>query len=226
MLLIVTNSVARADAPNGGAILVVGPDIQLSARTAAGDAMTRPDWSQTAQGNIRACLENRMRRANRAFQFETTNALLQGRSGQVLRLHAVVADAALNAQRQHRPPNAAQRWTIGQGARDLAADHHAQYALILAGDGVYASTSHDVLTLASNLRTAAAAATGNALAAAALGFHALRPRVGGPRILASLVDLQSGDIIWIRQIDNGPDDPRTPEGARRLIRALFRNSPL
>jgi hypothetical protein len=226
VLLIAASSAARADAPNNSAILVVGPNIQLSARTAAGDAMTRPDWSRAAQDNVRDCLEAHLRAANRPFQFETTSALLQGRSSQVLRLHAVVADAALNANRQRRAPSPGRRWTVGQGARDLAADYHAEYALIVAGDGVYASTSHDVLTLASNLRTAAAAATGNAAAAAALGFHALRPRAGGPRILASLVDLQSGDIIWIRQMDDAGNDPRTPEGARRLIRALFRNSPL
>jgi len=56
-------------------------------------------------------------------------------------------------------------------------------------------------------------------------LHAFRLGGSGRRLLGSLVDLHSGDIVWIRQV-NGGDDPRTPEGARRLVRDLLRNSPL
>ena len=223
-MLIAATLDARADAPsNQGGILVVGPEMQLATRSAAGDALTRPDWSRTAQQNVRHCLEDRLRASSRPFQFVDPRALMQGRSGQLLRLHAVVADAALDATRQRgagRP-----RWSIGPGAQELADAYHADYALILGGDGIYASAPSEVIAFASNLRTAASAATGNASAAAALGLHALHLGGNGRRMLASLVDLHSGDIIWIRQL-NGSDDPRTPEGARSLVRALLRNSPL
>ena len=215
---------ARAEAPpNRGAILVVGPDMQLATRSAAGDALTQPDWSRVAQQNIADGLEHRLRASNRSVQFVDPYELMQGRYGQLLRLHAIVADAALDATR--RRGGGGLRWSVGAGAQDLATAYRADYALIVGGDGVYGSTPRDMLALASNLRTAAAAATGNASAAAALGLHALHLGGSGRRVLASLVDLHSGDIIWIRQV-NGGDDPRTPEGARRLIRDLLRNSPL
>jgi len=214
---------ARADTPpNHGAILIVGPDMQLAARSVAGDAMTQPDWSRAAEQNLANGLDARLRASNRSFQFVDPSLLMQGRYGQLLRLHAIVADAALEATRR-RGANGP-RWSIGAGAQDLADGYHADYALILGGAGVYGSPPREVLALASNLRTAASAATGNVGAAASLGLHALRLGGGGRRMAASLIDLRSGDIVWIRQVSGG--DPRTPEGAARLLRDLFRNSPL
>lgn len=224
VILVARGVDARAEAPpNQGAVLVVGPDMQLATRSAAGDALTQPDWSRVAQQNITDVLQERLRTSNRSFQFVDPNELMGGHYGQLLRLHAIVADAALGAAK--RRGSRGLRWSVGAGAQDLATAYHAEYALILGGDGVYGSAPRDMLALASNLRTAASAAMGNAGAAAALGLHALRLGGNGRRMLASLVDLDSGDIIWIRQV-NGGDDPRTPEGARRLISDLLRNSPL
>lgn len=224
LILIATGFEARADAlPNNGAILIIGPDMELAARSAAGDAMSEPNWSRAAQQNLANCLERRLRASNRPFQFVDPLVLMQGRYGQLLRLHALVADAALEATRvrgQGRP-----QWSIGAGAQDLAEGYHSDYALIVGGAGVYASPPRDMLALASNLRTAASAATGNLGAAAALGLHALHLGGGGRRMAASLVDLHSGDIVWIRRV-NGGDDPRTQEGAARLLRDLLKDSPL
>lgn len=213
---------ARAEAaPYHDAILIVGPDIDLAARSVAGDAMNEPDWSRAARQNLTDCLDARLRAANRPFQFVDPSVLLQGRYGQLLRLHALVADAALEASRR---PATGRRWSIGAGAQALADGYHADYALILGGAGVYGSAPREMLAFASNLRTAVSAATGNASAAAALGLHALRLGGDGRRLAASLIDLHSGDIVWIRQVQGG--DPRTPEGAARQLRDLLRNSPL
>ena len=200
-LLIAAAAQARADAPSThDAILIIGPDMQLAERSAAGDALTRPDWSSAAQRHVADGLATRLRGSNRSFQFISADALMEGRNGQLLRLHAVVAEAALGAKGRR---GSAARWSIGEGARELAGEYHADYGLIVGGDGVYGSAPRDMLALASTLRTAASAAIGNLGAAASLGLHAFRPSGSGRRIAASLVDLQSGDIIWIRQIDGG-----------------------
>jgi hypothetical protein len=71
------------------------------------------------------------------------------------------------------------------------------------------------------------AAAGSAYSAAALGLRKLRGDGGGASYLrASLVDLASGDIVWIRQINADDDDPRTPEGAAHLVDALLEHAPL
>ncbi len=220
---VIAAGAAHADAPSThDAILIIGPDMQLAERSAAGEALTRPDWSRAARDHVAEGLATRLRASNRTFQFIDASALMQDRYGQLLRLHAVVAEAALKARGRR---GAAPRWSIGAGAQDLADAYHADYALIVGGDGVYGSAPRDMLAFASTLRTAASAAIGNVGAAASLGLHAFGLGGGGRRMAASLVDLHSGDIIWIRQIDNGAD-PRSPEGAQRLIGDLLRHSPV
>lgn len=224
VMVMVLGGEAHADAlPGHGGILVIGPDVQLSERSAAGDALTRPDWSQAAQQHITQSLQARLSEAHRTIQFVNEDVLLQGQYGQLLRLHALVADAALNAQGRR---GSAPRWSIGEGAQNLANAYHADYALIVGCDGVYGSAPRDMLAFASSLRTVASAALGNPGAAAALGIHAFHPSASGRRIAASLIDLHTGDIIWIRQADAGRNDPRSAQGARRLLGALLRNSPL
>jgi hypothetical protein len=42
---------------------------------------------------------------------------------------------------------------------------------------------------------------------------------------ASLVDLQSGDIVWFNQVTAGVGELREKDGARATVEALFKNLP-
>jgi hypothetical protein len=218
---------AAQAAANGGAVVIVGPDLHLYARTISGDLEIRDDWTRAAHDKIADALEARLQASARSFQFADQTASMEGRAGQVLRLHARVSAAALNAQqRDDRHAGASSRWSVGLGAREIADAYHADFALIVEGAGAYASRARDVMSAASDVHALALAAAGNAYSAAALGLRKLRGGDGGSYLRASLVDLASGDIVWIRQIDADDDDPRTPDGAARLVDALLEHAPL
>lgn len=224
---------AHAQAPqaatNGRAVVILGPDLHLYARTASGDLDIRDDWSREARDNIAEALRERFRTTARSVQFADQGASMEGRTGQLLRLHARVSAAALNAQeRDSRHAGASSQWTLGVGAREIADEYDADLALIVEGAGAYASRARNVMSAASDVHALALAAAGNVYSAAGLGIRKLRGGGGASYLRASLVDLASGDIVWIRQIDadDDDDDPRTPEGARRLVRALLEHAPL
>jgi hypothetical protein len=151
---------------------------------------------------------------------------MEGRSGQVLRLHAIVAAAAINAQNNdERRAGASSRWTIGVGAREIADTYHVDHALIVEGAGAYASAARNLMARVSDVQGLASAAAGNIYSAARLALRGFR-REGKSYVRASLVELDSGDIVWIREVDADDDDPRTPKGAKRLVDALLEHAPL
>lgn len=209
---------------NAGAVVVIGPDVSLYARTVTGLEL-HADWSEAAHDNLRASLQRRFVAATRLYEFAEPASLMDGRTGQVLRLHARVSDAALFAQARRRG-GGHRLWSVGPGAQTIADACHADLALLIEGDGAYASGARNAVSTAMDLQTMAAAASGNVLAAARLGVRALRGGGAGLRLRASLVDLRSGDIIWIKEIEAGDDDPRTAEGAANLVQALLEYAPL
>jgi hypothetical protein len=215
-----------ADVAIAGPLVIIGPDIRLYARTASGDLEIREDWSGPARDHVRNALEERFRASARSCQFADQTAAMEGRSGQVLRLHAIVSAAALNAQRHdERRAGASSRWTVGVGAREIADTYGADHALIVEGAGAYASAARNVMARVSDVQGLASAAAGNIYSAARLVLRGFR-QDGKSYIRASLVELESGDIVWIREVDADDDDPRTSKGAKRLVDALLEHAPL
>jgi hypothetical protein len=48
---------------------------------------------------------------------------------------------------------------------------------------------------------------------------------GGQGGYASLVDLNTGDIVWFNMVAAGAGDLRTPAGAETAVKQLFSNLP-
>jgi hypothetical protein len=50
---------------------------------------------------------------------------------------------------------------------------------------------------------------------------------GGQQVaFASLVDLNTGNVVWFNLLQSSSGDLRTPEASRKVIEALFKDSPL
>ncbi len=50
---------------------------------------------------------------------------------------------------------------------------------------------------------------------------------GGQQVaFASLVDLNTGNIVWFNLLQSSSGDLRTPEDSRKVVKALFEDSPL
>lgn len=188
----------------GAAILVIEPDIELAVLTAAGLPEPREDWTQSARANVAEAIAAQL--GERGRPVRAYAPAHSGREGQLIRLHEAVGNSILLFNYGYIAlPTKEENfdWTLGPGAREIAAAQGARYALITHARGHYASTGRVVMALL------------------------FGGPVGGQQIFASLVDLHSGDIIWFNVATTGPNaDMRQEEGAEALVRALLNDAPL
>lgn len=201
--------------PDAATILVVAPDIQLSIMTAAGLQQPRADWSQQARNHVAESIAAHLRtRGHTAVAFAPED-LMDGRTGQLLRLHEAVASSILLSHYSAYLPLPTKRnnfsWTLGDGVQEIAAASDApdaRYALFLVGRGSYAS--------------------GGRVAAVAIGaVLGVGLPMGSQIMYVSLVDLQTGNIVWFNLAHAGSsDDMREADGAQSLVTAVLKSAPL
>ena len=198
--------------PAGSRILIVQPDVSLALLTAVGVQEARADWSQQGRDNIAAQLTTAMAAKNHAAEaFNPTDAV-DGRVGQVLRLHKAVGESILFASYGPIPLPTKKKnfqWTLGEGAQELSrAAGDANYALFTFARGTYSSSGR------------AAMAVVGALAGVAIP-------TGQQQVFASLVDLRTGQVLWSNVVIASPNsDMREGAGAEALVKLLLKDAPL
>lgn len=200
----------------GTGVLVLKPDIELSLLTASGLQEPNTQWSREALANVQATLGTILQGRQQRFIAMDPDSIVSGRTNQILRLHDAVANSilAFNYGFTILPTRTRDNfdWTLGPGALELArasaAGTDAKYALITYARGSYSSGGRWAV----------------AIAGAALGASV---PMGGQQIYASLIELQTGKVVWFNVATAGPqDDMRKPEGARGLITTLMKDVPL
>ncbi|MDZ4776739.1 MAG: hypothetical protein SGJ23_08140 [Alphaproteobacteria bacterium] len=194
----------------GAAIVIVEPDVNLALLAVNARTIAKPDWSATARDHIALHARNTVAaRGRQALTLSRADASAQAR--QILLLHDALRVSMRTAETGDPAPPTMRReraWTLGAGAKSLAADSTATHALIISCDGDFTSALRAVFVVG-------AAATG-----------VLAP-TGLTRASASLVDLESGAIVWKNSIVARPDqDVRTAEGAQAFVAALLNDAPL
>lgn len=199
-----------AAAPDSKAVLVQ-PDVQLAVLTAAGLHEARADWSQAAQANLTQAIAEALK--GRSHRFDTLDpaASMEGRTGQLLRLHEAVGQSVtLFEYGKPRLPTKKKAfdWTLGDGARVLREATGADYALFVTGRGTYASTQRKLVSIGAM-------------------FLLMDVPLGKQQVMASLVDLRTGRLVWFNLTTAGPaTDIRDPDGARNLTHSLLKDIPL
>jgi hypothetical protein len=200
----------------GTGILVLKPDIELSLLTTSGLQEPNTQWSREALVNVQATLGTVLEGRQQRFIAFDPDSIVSGRTNQILRLHDAVANSilAFNYGILTLPTKKRDNfdWTLGPGALELArasaAGTDAKYALITLARGSYASGGRWAV----------------AIAGAALGASV---PMGGQQIYASLIELETGKVVWFNVATAGPqNDMRKPEGARGLITTLMKDVPL
>jgi hypothetical protein len=197
--------------PAGSRILVMTPDIQLALMGATGMQEPREDWSVSARDGIAASVAAHIIAEGHAANALDPTTAMEGRNGQVIRLHEAVGGSilAINYYGMNVPTRHDNfAWTLGEGARELGTTYGADYALFITGRGSYASAGR---------------------VAAMVGFAILGVGIplGGQQVFASLVDLRTGNVIWFNVVTAAPsEDMRGPEGAREVVERLMEGAPL
>ncbi len=207
--------------PTGRArVVLMRPDVHMSLITAGGLAEPRADWTGQAEENILTAFDDALRnRGHDVVGFDP--GVGEGdQQDQLILLHEAVGASIL----QYSPaaqltistvvPSKAETfdWTLGEGAAELGDAYDADFALFTTTYGSYASGGR------------MAAFTAATVAAALLGGSAPANMLGARWTQASLVDLRTGDIVWINIAVNG--DPREAEGARAIVDRVVADIPL
>lgn len=198
----------------GTTILIVEPRIQLGMLTAGGVTEPREEWSQQARQYVLRHIQNSMVQDSHKFVVGNVDDLMEGRLGQVVRVNEAVIEAIIaHEYNGYAGAKLATKkddfeWTIGDGSELVGQHFGADYALFISGNGTYASGG----------RVAAF------VVASAFGVGI---PLGQQQVMASLVDLKTGQVMWVNYAVAGPGaDMREDAGAQSLVESLLKDAPL
>jgi hypothetical protein len=191
-------------------ILLMPVDIELSELTAGGLNEPKADWTEAARENVREALRaQQAERGNAMIEFDesSVSAAQEDTLREISKLHGVVGSTiALNRIAQLPTKAGKFDWSLGPDVRQLRERYDADYALFLYVRDSYASSGRVALIVV------AAIARINVQAGQQVGY-------------ASLVDLNTGDIVWFNRLARPSGDLRTREPAQETVRELLKGLP-
>jgi hypothetical protein len=191
-------------------VLVLPVDVELFSLSAGGVPEPKADWTAAAKQHMKAAVSAR-KKALGLTSIEAGEALADDNAEQVA-LHAAVAQSiALHHSvggAWGLPTKAEQlSWTFGDAMRGLADKTGARYGLFMWVRDSYASAERKAMMVL--------------MAFAGVGI------TGGAQIgYASLVDLQTGQVVWFNRLARGSGDLREADPAKESIEALLAGFPV
>jgi len=190
-------------------ILLMKPDVKLSVLTASGMVEPQAEWTDAARRNFADAADNFGKQRNVQVVRMADDAVLSEEELAYQRLYeAVGATILLNHFGVSKLPSKAGAfdWSMGSGVTAIRDKYGADYALF----SFYRDSKSSGGRVAMMVLFAAA---GIAIPG------------GGQGGYASLVDLNTGDIVWFNMVGAGAGDLRTPQGAETAVKQLFSNLP-
>lgn len=198
--------------PTGQAvkIAVFRPDVQVGSLGMSGVISPNADWTAAARRNFAEALRADIKTMNAETVFIEDTPL---QNEQIFADYQSLYRAVAASIFQHkffgdRLPTKKDRfdWTLGPGAKALGDATGAQYGLLFYTNDAFDSggrTAWNLLTL-------------NLAGMLLSGVHVA---------YASLVDLQTGQVVWFNVKLRTGGDPREPEGARERVANLLETLP-
>ena len=204
-------------------ILVMPADIELSELTAGGVEEPKADWTDAARGYLATALRDQHAAShNLLIDYDETRAPVEKRDDlhQLYKLYATTGQEIFVHQFDgplHLPTKGSElNWSIGPAIRGLHDEYGADYALLTYVRDSYASPGRQALMAASVVAS---------VALAAVGGGGVIVQGGKTVAFTSLVDLQSGVIVWFNRLIKGNGDLRTADGARDAAKELLAGIP-
>lgn len=194
-------------------ILLIRPSISVGAQSTGGMFEPNADWTEQARANISGALMTAQKTIGHDVVLIDEPI---GAPAQVLAdyraLFSVVADAVRLYKffPGNRLPTKKREgvfdWSLGPGVAAVAAGDGADYALFIETEDHYGSTGRKALQLFA--------------AMAGVGITA-----GVHKGYAGLVDLKSGDLVWLNADLEMGGDVRSPDGAQKRVAQLLEDFP-
>lgn len=192
--------------PATSSLLVLPPDMELYSISAGGVVEPRQDWTHAAQKHFVEALAQQRGLGARVRQM-TPQELDE--FAEIATLHRAVADAiSMHHEGGARLPTKDGRldWSLGDAVRPLRERTGADYALFTWMRDSYASGERKATIVAMAL----------------LGGLTL----GGQQVgHASLVDLQTGRVVWFNELSRMWGDLRAAQSAGETVEALLEGFP-
>lgn len=197
-------------------ILIMPMDIELSTLTAGGVLKPEAAWTEKAKMNVEGAIRTKMSSMNiQPFsekELQSTPVSLEESQKyvQIMKLHEAVGKAIMIHQYipELKLPNKQEKfdWTIGRESRFLKEKYDVDYALFVYMRDSYASAGR----------------VGTMLLAAAFGVSMpLGQQLG----FASLVDLETGEVVWFNRLFREVGDLRTEADAASSVGILLAGLP-
>lgn len=196
-------------------VLLMPADVELSLLTTGGLLEPHAEWTEQGRRNVIAALKEELaERSIDAVSYGDDSVAgyqIAAEHEQLVKLHEAVGGAIM--LHSYLPGFALPTkkdsfdWTLGDGVKELRERHGADYALFVYAEDSFSSDGRVALNIALVLLGA--------------GAHG-----GQQTAFASLVDLESGTVVWFNVLRSGYGDLRDPKLARQSIDSLLDSSPL
>jgi hypothetical protein len=188
-------------------------EVELFELTAGGVPEPKAEWTSGARTLLSAELRQAMQTHNvAAVDYDDTAVTPERRDHftQLIKLHNLVGGSMRIEQYRPDviPPTRKSQgpWTLGPEVRDLKDQYGASYALFTHVSDSYSSTGRVIAQILA--------------AGVGIGLH------GGVQVgFASLVDLDTGDLVWFNALGRATGDVRNADGARETVAALLTDFP-
>ncbi len=194
-------------------ILLMPLNVQLSEISAGGAMEPKADWTSAAHQHIVSALRaENAKRSVHMVEFAEDRAPPARRDDlvQLNKLHGVVGQSIMMHQYADQLALPTKQgkfdWSLGPSTRALKEVYDADYALFVFVRDSYASAGRAAMIFVG----------------AILGVHV----PGGAQIgFASLVDLESGNVVWFNRLARAAGDLRTEQAANETVQLLIADLP-
>jgi len=208
--------------PARAKVLLLPLDVELSELAGGGTLTPRADWTTTAREHLEKAIGTRIANS-KASHVAADPALLSAESRhlQLFKLHEAIGESIY--QHQAGGPNGQLQviptlkfgfdWTLGESVRALKEETGANYALFVHVRDSYATAGRKV------------AMVGSLLVCGATGF-CMPIGTGVRNAFASLVDLNTGQVVWFNRSYSETGDLREADPATKAMKAMLEGLPL
>jgi hypothetical protein len=199
-------------------VIVLPPDVHLGELSLAGRRESREDWTQLARENLIAALRDRTLESRGRVTVAATPAEAEADPQLLERLDLLHEVVGRSIQRhkfgyQERLPTKELvfDWTLGDLAVEFGRQSGHDYAMFLYAEDYFSSAGRMALQ-------------GAAMIGCTFGVCLLPPG-GMQHAFASLVDLETGAVVWSHVLYAEYGDLRSPKGAETLVERMFEGIP-
>jgi hypothetical protein len=195
-------------------IVLFRPEVRVTEQSAAGMEQPKADWTETARLELTTALQRaQLQRSNEMRMMPELTGVDEKLMADYRRLFKVVADAAIRYRLFSSQPLPTKtdgfEWTLGPGISSLGTVGAGDYGLFLYTNDSYESPSRKNAALIARLMGQNSE------------YEESNVRIG----YAGLVDLKTGNLIWLNVDVRGSGDVRTADGADARIAELLKGFP-